>query len=88
MSAALAMFFMPNANLFQSLSPYAYSGTSPITQEDVNDSFSDRPYEWYVANFPYRLNDKKTGAIVHVTQRLHDDDLVGRELRSGCCWCL
>ena len=45
-----------------------------------------RDYEWYGANFPYRLNDKKTGAIVFVTQRLHDDDLVGRELRSGEPW--
>jgi hypothetical protein len=42
-----------------------------------------RDYEWYIANFPYRLNDKKTGAIVFVTQRFHDDDLVGRVLRSG-----
>jgi predicted phage terminase large subunit-like protein len=45
-----------------------------------------RDYEWYIANFPYRLNDKKTGAIVFVTQRLHFDDLVGCVLRSGEPW--
>jgi predicted phage terminase large subunit-like protein len=45
-----------------------------------------RDYEWYINNFPYRLNDKKTGGIVFITQRLHADDLVGRVLRSGEKW--
>jgi hypothetical protein len=41
-----------------------------------------RDYDWYINNFPYRLNDKKTGAIVFITQRLHANDLVGCVLRS------
>jgi predicted phage terminase large subunit-like protein len=45
-----------------------------------------RDYDWYINNFPYRLNDKRTGAIVFITQRLHADDLVGCVLRSGEPW--
>lgn len=45
-----------------------------------------RAWEWFGANFPMRLDDKKTGAIVIVTQRLHIDYLVGMVLRSSEPW--
>ena len=45
-------------------------------------------YEWYSVNFPNRLNNKKTGSIVVITQRLHADDLTGRLLRSPEPWVL
>jgi predicted phage terminase large subunit-like protein len=45
-----------------------------------------RDYDWYVSNFPHRLNDKRTGALVFITQRLDADDLVGRLLQSGEPW--
>ena len=43
-------------------------------RNDVNDAF--------VNTILSRLNDKRTGAIVIVMQRLHEDDLVGRLLRE------
>ncbi len=38
---------------------------------------------WYGGALVSRLNDKQTGAIVAVTQRLHEDDLAGHLLRQG-----
>jgi len=51
-------------------------------------SESKRQYgnDWYHTNFPMRLDDKRTGAIVIVAQRLHYDDLVDTLLRSGEQW--
>lgn len=43
--------------------------------------------EWFGSTLLSRLNDKKNGAIVIVTQRVHADDLVGHVLeRSGDDW--
>ena len=39
--------------------------------------------EWFKSTLLSRLNDKKTGAIVIVTQRVHADDLVGNVLDGG-----
>ena len=36
--------------------------------------------EWFVHTLYSRLNDKRTGAIVIIMQRLHEDDLVGHVL--------
>ncbi len=39
--------------------------------------------EWYRSTLVTRLNDKRTGAIIVVMQRLHEDDLAGHLLRHG-----
>jgi predicted phage terminase large subunit-like protein len=52
----------------------------------ASPSGRQRTFDWYGANFPMLLDDKKTGAIVIVMQRLHIDDLVGRVLGSGEPW--
>ena len=39
--------------------------------------------EWYSTTLSSRLDDKKTGAIVLVMQRLHEDDIAGKLLREG-----
>jgi predicted phage terminase large subunit-like protein len=39
--------------------------------------------EWYGGTLVSRLNDKRTGAIIAVMQRLHEDDLAGHLLRQG-----
>jgi hypothetical protein len=36
--------------------------------------------DWYGGTLVSRLNDKRTGAIVAVMQRLHEDDLAGHLL--------
>jgi hypothetical protein len=37
--------------------------------------------DWYGGTLVSRLNDKRTGAIIAVMQRLHEDDLAGHLLR-------
>lgn len=39
--------------------------------------------EWYETTLVSRLNDKQQGSIILVCQRLHEDDLAGRLLRTG-----
>jgi predicted phage terminase large subunit-like protein len=39
--------------------------------------------QWYAETLPSRLNDKQTGAVILVMQRLHEDDLAGKLLREG-----
>ncbi len=39
--------------------------------------------DWYGGTLVSRLNDKRTGAIIAVMQRLHEDDLAGHLLRQG-----
>jgi len=39
--------------------------------------------EWYGTTLLSRLDDKKTGSIIVVAQRLHEDDLPGQLLRNG-----
>lgn len=40
--------------------------------------------EWYDNTLYSRLNDKRTGCIILIMQRLHEDDLVGHVLeREG-----
>ena len=39
--------------------------------------------DWYGGTLVSRLNDKRTGTIIAVMQRLHEDDLAGHLLRQG-----
>jgi predicted phage terminase large subunit-like protein len=39
--------------------------------------------EWFKHTLLTRLNDKRTGCIIIIMQRLHEDDLVGHVLRLG-----
>src|SRR6266540_5880936 len=42
--------------------------------------------DWYFNTLLSRLDDKQNGAIVLVMQRLHEDDLVGVQLRGSDAW--
>ena len=42
--------------------------------------------EWYLHTLSSRLNDKRTGCIIIIMQRLHEDDLVGHVLGLGQPW--
>ena len=42
--------------------------------------------QWYINTLLSRLDDKRTGAIVIVMQRLHMDDLTGFVMRGGEPW--
>jgi predicted phage terminase large subunit-like protein len=42
-----------------------------------------RVIDWYAGSLVSRLNDKETGAIVAVMQRLHEEDLTGHLLRMA-----
>jgi hypothetical protein len=46
---------------------------SEVQRRNVND--------WYDHTLISRLNDKRTGCIILIMQRLHEDDLVGHVLR-------
>ena len=48
--------------------------------EAVSETRRKAVNEWYDATLVSRLNDKRTGAIVIIMQRLHEDDLVGHLL--------
>jgi len=53
----------------------AVDALSDTERQSVND--------WFDHTVMTRLNDKKTGAIVIIMQRLHQDDLVGHVLEHG-----
>jgi hypothetical protein len=48
---------------------------SQAERRRVNEAFDNTLFT--------RLNDKRTGAIVIIMQRLHEDDLVGHVTRRG-----
>jgi predicted phage terminase large subunit-like protein len=54
------------------------------------DAFSDRKREkvnaWFYQTLRSRLNDPQAGAFILVMQRLHEDDLTARLLRSSDEW--
>ena len=54
--------------------------------EAMSDTQRKAVNEWYDNTLFSRLNDKKTGAIVIIMQRLHEDDLVGHVLSKGEEW--
>ena len=51
--------------------------------EAVSDTQRKAVNDWFDGTLYSRLNDKKTGRIVLVMQRLHEDDLVGHVLSTG-----
>jgi predicted phage terminase large subunit-like protein len=56
----------------------------PLKPQDAySDSARESVNDWYTTTVPSRLDDKRTGAIVIVMQRLHPDDLTGTLLKSG-----
>jgi predicted phage terminase large subunit-like protein len=56
----------------------------PQKAEDVNsDSARRRVIEWYGGTLVSRLNNKGSGPIIVVMQRLHENDLAGHLLEQG-----
>ena len=56
----------------------------PMKAEDVHyPNKRDAVWDWYTSTALTRLDDPKSGAIVVVAQRLHEDDLPGRLIPSG-----
>lgn len=56
----------------------------PIKPEEANSETTRRNVnDWFRSTLVSRLNDKQTGAIITVMQRLHDDDLAGNMIRDG-----
>ena len=56
----------------------------PLKAEDAySEAERKRTEEWYGRTLVSRLNDKISGVIILVMQRLHDDDLSGVLLRKG-----
>jgi predicted phage terminase large subunit-like protein len=56
----------------------------PIKATDArSDKLRHAVNQWYAETLPSRLNNKQTGAVILVMQRLHEDDLAGRLLSEG-----
>ena len=56
----------------------------PLKASDApSDVERERINSWFDQNVVQRLDDKKTGAIIVVMQRLHDEDLTGYLLEKG-----
>ena len=51
--------------------------------EAQSEAARKKVIDWYGGALVSRLNDKRTGAIIAVMQRLHEDDLAGHLLRQG-----
>src|SRR2546423_5124879 len=49
-------------------------------EEALSDAQRQAANDWFSHTLYSRLNDKRTGAIVIIMQRLHEDDLVGQVL--------
>jgi len=59
----------------------------PMKADDAQSEKARRAViEWYTATLLSRLNDKQSGAIILVMQRLHENDLAGKLLEDGG-WC-
>src|SRR5581483_4388636 len=52
----------------------------------LSDSKRERVNLWFANTILSRLDDKRTGAIIVVMQRLHQDDLVGSLVRESGEW--
>ena len=56
----------------------------PLNANELHSELArKRVIDWYGGALVSRLNDKQTGAIIAVMQRLHEDDLAGHLLRHG-----
>jgi hypothetical protein len=51
--------------------------------EILSEPARKRVIDWYSGSLVSRLNDKETGAIIAVMQRLHEEDLAGHLLGMG-----
>jgi predicted phage terminase large subunit-like protein len=59
----------------------------PLKPSDaVSDAKRDHVNDWFKNTLYSRLDDKQTGAIIIVMQRLHDDDLCGFLTRNNSDW--
>ncbi|MBT5161266.1 MAG: phage terminase large subunit [Alphaproteobacteria bacterium] len=54
--------------------------------EAMSDTSRRKVWDWFTGTLLSRLDNKKEDVIIVVAQRLHDDDLVGRLLRTGEKW--
>ena len=52
-------------------------------EETLSDTQRKTTNQWFDQTLYSRLNDKRTGCIIIVTQRLHEDDLVGHVLSQS-----
>ena len=56
----------------------------PLNANELHsETARKRVIDWYGGALVSRLNDKQTGSIIAVMQRLHEDDLAGHLLRQG-----
>ena len=56
----------------------------PLNANEVHsEPARKRVIDWYGGALVSRLNDKQTGSIIAVMQRLHEDDLAGHLIRQG-----
>ncbi|WP_438447423.1 phage terminase large subunit [Gorillibacterium sp. sgz5001074] len=56
----------------------------PHNPEEIDsDTIRASTIEWFRRTLPTRLNNKKTGAIVVIMQRLHENDLSGHIIEQG-----
>jgi predicted phage terminase large subunit-like protein len=56
----------------------------PLNANELHsETARKRVIDWYGGSLVSRLNDKHTGPIIVVMQRLHEDDLAGHLLRQG-----
>ena len=51
--------------------------------ETLSEAKRTSALNWYKSTVPSRLNNKETGVIIVVQQRLHEEDLVGMLLKQG-----
>jgi hypothetical protein len=51
--------------------------------EIYSEELRGRPHRWFLDTAISRLDDKETGAIILVMQRLHPDDMAGRLIQAG-----
>lgn len=51
--------------------------------EALSESQRNKVNDWFDRTLLSRLNDKRTGCIILIMQRLHEDDLVGHVLEKG-----
>src|SRR5580704_7485128 len=52
-------------------------------EEALSETQRKSTNDWFDHTLYSRLNDKRTGCIIIVTQRLHEDDLVGHVMSQG-----
>lgn len=52
-------------------------------KQGESSAFRENANAWFDQTFSTRLNDKKTGCIIVIMQRLHEEDLTGHLLAKG-----